>query len=230
MKKVFFALTSLSLLVGCGDSEISDVKLETKEDSVSYAMGVIISNNIFQNKDFGEVVNPAIFAEALKDVKKGDSSEAITIEQANEILTKFSNSLVEKDKKKGEDFLAENKTKEGVQVTPSGLQYQVITEGTGVKPAPTDVVKVHYHGTLINGTVFDSSVERGEPAQFPVNQVIAGWTEALQLMPVGSKWKLFIPQELAYGPRGAGQAIPPYAALVFEVELLEITRQGESAE
>lgn len=230
MKKVIIAFTSLSLLVGCGDSEISDVKLATQEDSVSYAMGIIISNNISQNKDFADILDPTIFAAAMNDAKKGDSSEVFTLEQANEIMGKFSNSLVEKDKAKGEAFLAENKTKEGVQTTASGLQYKVITEGTGVTPAPTDVVKVHYHGTLTDGTVFDSSVDRGEPAQFPVNQVIAGWTEALQLMSVGSKWKLFIPQDLAYGPRGAGQAIPPYAALVFEVELLEIVPQEESAE
>ncbi len=230
MKKVVIALTSLSLLVGCGDSEISDIKLTTQNDSVSYAMGVIISNNISQNKDFADILDPAIFAAAMKDVKKGDSSEVFTLEQANEIMGKFSNSLVEKEKSKGEAFLAENKTKEGIQTSESGLQYKVITEGTGEKPDPTDVVRVHYHGTLMDGTVFDSSVERGEPAEFGVSQVIPGWTEALQLMPVGSKWKLFIPQDLAYGPRGAGQAIPPYSALVFEVELLEIVPQEESAE
>ncbi len=230
MKKVVVALTSLSLLVGCGDSEISDIKLTTQNDSVSYAMGIIISNNISQNKDFADILDPTIFAAAMKDAKKGDSSEVFTLEQANEIMGKFSNSLVEKEKSKGEAFLAENKTKEGIQTTESGLQYKVITEGTGEKPNPTDVVRVHYHGTLMDGTVFDSSVERGEPAEFGVSQVIPGWTEALQLMPVGSKWKLFIPQDLAYGPRGAGQAIPPYSALVFEVELLEIVPQEESAE
>lgn len=229
MKKVIIAFTSLSLLAGCGDTEISDVKLATQEDSVSYAMGIIISNNISQNKDFADILDPAIFAAAMKDAKKGDSSEVFTLEQANEIMGKFSNALVEKDKVKGEKFLAENKTKEGVQTTASGLQYEVITEGTGEIPTAESMVKVHYHGTMIDGTVFDSSVERGEPAQFGVSQVIAGWTEALQLMPVGSKWKLFIPEDLAYGSRGAGQAIPPYAALIFEVELLEIISQ-ESAE
>lgn len=122
----------------------------------------------------------------------------------------------------GEAFLAENAKKDGITVTESGLQFEVITQGDGEKPTKESTVKTHYHGTLIDGTVFDSSVERGQPAEFPVGGVIAGWTEALQLMPVGSKYRLFIPHELAYGERGAGGAIQPYAALVFEVELLEI--------
>ncbi|MGV8826958.1 MAG: FKBP-type peptidyl-prolyl cis-trans isomerase [Breznakibacter sp.] len=124
----------------------------------------------------------------------------------------------------GKKFLEENKTKEGVVSTESGLQYQIMTAGTGVKPALTDRVKCHYHGTLIDGTVFDSSVERKEPAVFPVNGVIKGWTEALQMMPVGSKWKLFIPSELAYGEAGAGDKILPNSTLVFEVELIEIEK------
>ncbi len=124
-----------------------------------------------------------------------------------------------------EAFLEENKTKEGVQVTASGLQYQVLTEGNGPKPSIQDVVKVHYHGTLTDGTVFDSSVDRGEPIDFPVGQVVPGWVEALQLMPVGSKYKLFLPSELAYGARGAGANIPPFTTLLFEVELLEIVEK-----
>jgi FKBP-type peptidyl-prolyl cis-trans isomerase FklB len=122
----------------------------------------------------------------------------------------------------GETFLAENAKKTGISVTASGLQYEVITAGTGATPTATSKVKTHYHGTLINGTVFDSSVDRGQPIDFPVNGVIAGWTEALQLMPVGSKWRLYIPHHLAYGERGAGASIAPYSALIFEVELLEI--------
>lgn len=122
----------------------------------------------------------------------------------------------------GKVFLAENVKKEGVQVTESGLQYKVLKAGDGAIPARTDHVRVHYTGRLIDGTVFDSSVQRGQPAEFPVNGVIAGWIEALTLMPVGSKWELYIPYQLAYGERGAGAAIPPFATLVFEVELLEI--------
>jgi FKBP-type peptidyl-prolyl cis-trans isomerase FklB len=122
----------------------------------------------------------------------------------------------------GVDFLASNAKKEGVTTLPSGLQYQVMVDGSGEKPTATNKVTTHYHGTTIDGKVFDSSVERGQPAQFGVNQVIAGWTEALQLMAVGSKWKLFIPSDLAYGERGAGADIPPHAALIFEVELISI--------
>ncbi len=122
----------------------------------------------------------------------------------------------------GEAYLAENAKRDEITVTASGLQYEILTEGNGDKPTASDTVRTHYHGTLIDGTVFDSSVDRGQPAEFPVNGVIAGWTEALQLMPKGSKWRLHIPYSLAYGERGAGGAIGPYAALVFDVELLEI--------
>ena len=124
----------------------------------------------------------------------------------------------------GEKFLAENAKRSNVVTLPSGLQYEIITEAIGQKPTASDKVKVHYHGTLIDGTVFDSSVRRGEPATFGVTQVIQGWVEALQLMPVGSKWKLYIPYNLAYGEQGAGQMIAPYSALIFEVELLEIVK------
>ena len=130
----------------------------------------------------------------------------------------------EKNKVANEKFLEDNKSKDGVKVTESGLQYSVIKEGTGEKPTAESKVKVHYHGTLIDGTVFDSSVERGEPAEFGVNQVIRGWTEGLQLMSVGSKYKFFIPQDLAYGARQTGEKIKPYSTLVFEVELLEVAK------
>jgi len=134
----------------------------------------------------------------------------------------FFQQLADKNQKEGEVFLAENKKKKGVITLPSGLQYQVIKEGTGKIPKATDTVTTHYRGTLIDGTEFDSSYKRGEPASFPVNGVIKGWTEALQLMKVGSKWQLFIPSNLAYGPQGAGQAIGPNATLIFEIELLSI--------
>jgi FKBP-type peptidyl-prolyl cis-trans isomerase FklB len=128
----------------------------------------------------------------------------------------------DKNKREGETFLVGNKTKEGVTTRPSGLQYQVLRSGTGASPKATDTVKVHYEGTLLDGKVFDSSIKRNEPAVFPVNGVIAGWTEAMQLMRVGDKWRLFIPSELAYGARGAGDLIGPNAVLIFDVELLDI--------
>ena len=141
-------------------------------------------------------------------------------DKANYIFTQY---MTEMKSKEGRDFLAANAKKPGVVSLPSGLQYEVMTKGAGgAKPTATDKVKVHYHGMLINGKVFDSSVERGEPISFGLNQVIKGWTEGVQLMSVGDKWKLFIPSELAYGERGAGNVIPPYAALIFEVELLGI--------
>jgi FKBP-type peptidyl-prolyl cis-trans isomerase FklB len=143
------------------------------------------------------------------------NQEAQALEQSKEFLP---------NKEAGEKFLAENKKKDSILVTESGLQYKIIKLGTGPKPVITDKVKTHYHGTLINGEIFDSSVQRGEPITFPVNGVIQGWVEALQLMPVGSKFKLFVPQNLAYGVRGGGQAIKPYSALIFEVELLEIEK------
>jgi FKBP-type peptidyl-prolyl cis-trans isomerase len=147
-------------------------------------------------------------------------------EQANEIVGNFfdkkQNETSQKNLEDGNAFLETNKAREGVVTTASGLQYEIVTEGTGPKPANSDVVKVHYHGTTIDGKVFDSSVDRGEPVEFPVGQVIPGWVEALQLMPVGSKWKLYIPSELGYGVNGAGSDIAPNSVLIFDVELLEI--------
>ena len=140
----------------------------------------------------------------------------------NEYFTKLQDEKLTINLKAGQEFLAINKNRPGVVTLPSGLQYEIIKEGNGKIPAATDQVKCHYHGTLIDGTVFDSSVQRGTPATFGVNQVIKGWVEALQLMPVGSKWKLFIPSDLAYGAQGAGQSIEPNSTLVFEVEVLDI--------
>ena len=163
----------------------------------------------------------------IQDIVTGEAPK-ISFQEAQEVLNKFFTELEAKagkaEKEKGEKFLAENAKREGVRTTASGLQYEVMVEGKGDKPKATDTVRCHYHGTLVDGTVFDSSVRRGEPADFPVNGVIAGWVEALQLMPVGSKWKLYIPYNLGYGARGAGQSIPPYATLIFEVELLEILK------
>ncbi|MDL2255534.1 FKBP-type peptidyl-prolyl cis-trans isomerase [Parabacteroides sp. OttesenSCG-928-G06] len=194
-------------------------------DKVSYALGLSIGNN-FQNSGINEL-NTEDFLQGLKDVLE-QKEPAISYDEAkqviNEYFTKLQAEKLENNKKAGEEFLNINRNKAGVTVLPSGLQYQVLKEGTGATPAATDKVKCHYHGTLINGTVFDSSVQRGQPAVFGVSQVIPGWVEALQLMPAGSKWRLFIPSDLAYGERGAGEAIEPNSTLIFDVELLEIVK------
>lgn len=192
-------------------------------DKVSYALGVIIGNNIASSGL--DKINASEFSKAVDAViKKEDVS--MTAEEANAIVNDYFATLqgerFEKNVKAGKEFLESNKNKAGVVTLPSGLQYEVLTKGEGNTPSFTDQVKCHYHGTLIDGTIFDSSVERGTPATFGVNQVIKGWTEALQLMPVGSKWRLYIPSELAYGESGAGQAIEPYSTLIFDVEILEI--------
>ena len=194
-------------------------------DKVSYALGLSIGNN-FQNSGIN-TLEVADFVKGLNDVLEGATPE-LSYDEAKEVINQFFMKLqgekMENNKKAGEEFLTINKGREGVVVLPSGLQYQVLTEGTGEKPAASDKVKCHYHGTLINGTVFDSSVERGEPAEFGVGQVIPGWVEALQLMGTGAKWRLFIPSELAYGERGAGEAIEPNSTLIFDVELLDIVK------
>ena len=157
-----------------------------------------------------------------------EKQPAITYDEAKEVINEYFIKLqkekMEINKKAGEEFLHINKGRAGVVELPSGLQYQVLKQGNGAKPSVTDKVKCHYHGTLINGTVFDSSVQRGQPAVFGVNQVIPGWVEALQLMPVGSKWRLFIPSNLAYGEHGAGEMIEPNSTLIFDVELLDIVK------
>lgn len=192
-------------------------------DKVSYALGLSIGNN-FQNSGIKEL-NIDDFAKGLNDVLSEKKPE-ISYEEAKQVINDYFMQLqTEKlalNKQAGEEFLRINKEKAEVIELPSGLQYQILNKGTGAKPAPSDSVKCHYHGTLINGTVFDSSVQRGEPATFGVSQVIPGWVEALQLMEVGSKWRLFIPADLAYGERGAGESIEPNSALIFEVELLDI--------
>ena len=199
--------------------------LKTTADSLSTAIGVSFANSISSQgiKD----LNADLLTQTVKAALKGEKT-AFTSDEANMFIQGYFTKMMEEKgavvRKEGEKFLEENKKKEGVVTTESGLQYQIIKTGDGPKPAATDKVKTHYHGTLTNGTVFDSSVDRGEPVEFPVNGVIKGWTEALQLMPVGSKWKLFIPYQLAYGERAAGPQIPAYSALVFEVELLEIVK------
>ena len=192
-------------------------------DKVSYALGLSIGNN-FQNSGIKDL-QVEDFIKGLTDVME-EKQPAITYDEAKEVINEYFIKLqkekMEINKKAGEEFLHINKGRAGVVELPSGLQYQVLKQGNGAKPSATDKVKCHYHGTLINGTVFDSSVQRGQPAVFGVNQVIPGWVEALQLMPVGSKWRLFIPSNLAYGEHGAGEMIEPNSTLIFDVELLDI--------
>ena len=194
-------------------------------DKVSYALGLSIGNN-FENSGIKDL-QVEDFVKGLTDVLSGNQP-AITYDETKEVINNYFMKLqkerLEINKKAGEEFLNINRHKAGVVELPSGLQYEVLKNGTGAKPTANDKVKCHYHGTLINGTVFDSSVQRGEPAVFGVSQVIPGWVEALQLMPVGSKWRLFIPSNLAYGENGAGNLIEPNSTLIFDVELLDIVK------
>lgn len=192
-------------------------------EKVSYALGLSIGNNLLSSgiKD----VNLEKFSKGVSDVLKGANPE-MSYDEAKKILDKFFKELAEKINEQnaavGKAFLEKNKKEEGVIELPSGLQYKVLKEGNGKKPKATDKVRCHYEGMLLDGTVFDSSIKRGEPAVFGVNQVIQGWVEALQLMQEGSKWRLFIPSEMAYGARGAGNSIPPHATLIFDVELISV--------
>lgn len=199
------------------------MKYTEEQDKVSYCLGLSIASNLITSGVKTIQIDP--FIEALDAAFNGKMPE-LSPEEANMILQEYFTKIQEEQAsasiEAGKKFLADNAKKEGVTTTESGLQYEVITDGNGDKPKGTDSVKCHYHGTLIDGTVFDSSVKRGEPATFPVNGVIAGWVEALQLMPAGSKWKLFVPSNLAYGAQGAGNLIGPHTTLIFEVELLEI--------
>ena len=234
--KVFVVLTVVAALTfgSCGTGSVTGQKLKTNVDSLSYAFGIVNYNAI---KSDSLDLNAMVVAKAMLDGKEGKAT--MTDEEARTYIMTFINArekvkmakLAEANKvnfkdyiEQNEKFLAENKGKSGVTTTESGLQYEVVKMGNGPKPTSESTVKVHYTGTLIDGTEFDSSIKRNEPAQFPVSGVIAGWTEALQLMPVGSKFKLYIPQNLAYGENGAGDVIKPYSTLIFDVELLEILK------
>jgi len=206
-------------------------ELKTKKDKVSYAIGLDMGNNLKKND---VEIDADVLARAIKDVASG-SKPLMTEQEAKETLMALqkelqskqqekSKALGEKNKKEGDEFLAKNKKQEGVKTLPSGLQYKVITEGKGKSPKASDTVTVNYAGKLIDGTEFDSSYKRGQPATFPVGGVIKGWTEALQLMKEGSKWQLFIPADLAYGEQGR-PGIPPNSVLIFDVELLSIKAQ-----
>ncbi|MDF7671484.1 FKBP-type peptidyl-prolyl cis-trans isomerase [Orbaceae bacterium ESL0721] len=204
------------------------MKLETIDQKASYAIGLQIGEQL---KESGlKTLDLDALKSAMADVIAGNPP-ALPLHELHDALRQIHEKTVQERAKEsekiaqlGKDFLAENSKKTGVKSTESGLQYEILTEGDGAIPKASDKVKVHYTGKLIDGTVFDSSVERGEPAEFPVNGVIRGWVEALQLMPVGSKWRLYIPENLAYGAQGAGAAIPPYSTLIFDVELLDILK------
>ena len=192
-------------------------------DKISYAIGMSMASSLM-NSGLRNIEVES-FVKAFTEVMNNETT-TISPEEANQTLQEYfskqQEEMLNKNLEAGKAFLEENSQKENIVSLPSGLQYEVISEGSGEKPKATDSVKCHYHGTLLNGTVFDSSVQRGQPAVFGVNQVIKGWVEALQLMSVGSKWRLFIPSDLAYGSQGAGNTIEPNSTLIFEVELLGI--------
>lgn len=230
----FIAILGLGLLsVSAYAADKADLK--TQKDKVSYAIGLDIGRNF---KEQSIEIDPKLLTQGIQDALSG-GKHLLTDEEIQAVMTTFrqemqakvaaqAKEIGEKNLKEGNAFQAENKKKKGVVTLPSGLQYKIITAGTGKKPKATDTVTTNYKGTLVDGTEFDSSYKRGEPASFPVQGVIPGWTEALQLMPVGSKWQLVVPPTLAYGPRGAGQAIGPNATLIFEVELLSIQDEAKT--
>jgi len=231
LRHTLLAVATASVLAGSGVAFGQELK--TEKDKVSYMVGMQIGGSLTQIKD---EIDVAVVIQALQSALKGEASK-LTVEEATALQQSFAAKLqakreseaavmATKNKAEGEAFMAKNKSVKGVQVTASGLQYVVVNAGSGAKPAATDTVKVHYVGTLLDGTKFDSSVDRGEPAQFALNAVIPGWTEALQLMPVGAKYTLWIPSELAYGDRGTPGPIGPYATLRFEVELIEIVKES----
>jgi FKBP-type peptidyl-prolyl cis-trans isomerase len=225
----------IALMLGsCSTSTLKNVKLASREDSLSYAFGIVNYNALIQDS---LLLDPMIVAKAMQDGKAKKALMADDIARSYIMVFINKREALKAEKKaaldkevykdyiaKNEAFLAANKAKAGVSTTASGLEYEVIKMGKGPKPTAQNTVKVHYVGTLIDGTEFDSSIKRNQPAQFPVSGVIPGWTEALQLMPVGSKFKLYLPQSIAYGATGAGEIIKPYSTLVFEVELLEIVK------
>lgn len=230
MKQLLIASLCL-LTLACNNQNGKKTDLKTENDSVSYSIGLDIGTTLKRQEI---TIEPNAFVQGLKDAADTSSKHLLTDEQIKTTMMAYQQKMMAKAQAKmqaqagksksiGEAFLAENKSKPGVTTTASGLQYKVITMGKGKKPKASNEVKVHYRGTLIDGTEFDNSYKRGEPINLPVGGVIPGWTEALQLMPVGSKWQLFIPAQLGYGDRAAG-AIPPGSVLIFDVELVAITK------
>lgn len=212
-----------------GKKSAAKPAMKTQKEKMSYIIGFDIGTNMLADfRQRGIDIDNDILLNGLKDAL-GEKESVISKEETEKATLEFQQMMTEKKnaasaaaRKAGDDFLADNAKKEGVKVTPSGLQYKIIAEGTGKSPLPENTVVVHYRGKLIDGTVFDESYKRGEPATFPLNQVIKGWTEGLQLLKEGGKAELYIPAELGYGDRGAGQLIPPGAALIFEVELIKV--------
>ncbi len=224
-KKIIFILISFFFSVQLTNAQkVKDIKLKTYNDSLSYAFGISIAENLKAQKI--ENINPQAIGRAFQDFYKNESK--INKDDANKMIQNhFENMEAQKHQAtidEGKKFLAENAKKEGVITLPSGLQYKILKKGTGNTPKASDKVRVNYEGTLINGTKFDSSYDRGQPAEFGVTQVIKGWTEALQLMKEGSVWMLYIPYDLAYGSRQAGNDIKPFSTLIFKVELLSIVK------
>ncbi|MDP5172301.1 MAG: FKBP-type peptidyl-prolyl cis-trans isomerase [Bacteroidia bacterium] len=222
-------MLSIGLMLLVATMAVQAQSLKTKQDSISYMLGADLAKNLSSQ---GMVLSADFVSQGMADIFEGKES-LFNEATSQELMTAFQNEMRGAQMKKaqeaaaenvaaGEAFLAENAQKEGVKTTESGLQYEVITEGTGAKPLATNVVEVHYEGRLLDGTIFDSSYQRGQPATFPLNRVIAGWTEGLQLMPVGSKYRLYIPSSLGYGPQGSPPTIGPGATLVFDVELISI--------
>jgi FKBP-type peptidyl-prolyl cis-trans isomerase len=232
MKSLFALLVLGCLLLTACSKETEKTELKTDTEKASYAIGLEVGASL---KNFQSDIDLPSLYQGIKDTLLS-RNKLLTAQQADEVMRSFTmrmreqheaktKELAEKNRQEGETFLQQNKTRAGVVTTASGLQYEVLSEGNGPIPAATDQVTVHYRGTLIDGTEFDSSHKRGEPATFPVKGVIAGWTEALQLMKVGSKCRLYIPSQLAYGERGAGAQIGPNSTLIFEVELLGIKKK-----
>ena len=225
---VILAVAAAMIVSSCNPkSSVTGSKVKSPEDSLAYALG--IANYFYYMTDSIEI-DPVLLAKGMLDAKDGkntldeQSAQGYVMTYMQKRQADQMKKMYGKNIDEGEKFLADNKKRDGVQETASGLQYEVITMGTGAKPTAVDMVKVHYTGKLLDSTTFDSSVERGQPVEFGVNQVIQGWQEGLQLMPVGSKFKFYIPYELAYGEQGTGP-IPPFSTLVFDVELLDIVKQ-----
>jgi FKBP-type peptidyl-prolyl cis-trans isomerase len=229
-----FIIAASATFTSCQKGLVTKVeKLPSEIDSVSYALGVNVGEGLKRDIKTlpGDSINIDIFLNGLIAELK-DAELIIPEDSARTILQTYFMAAQQKEmesaglknKQEGEAYLEQNGARENVITTPSGIQYEIITEGKGEKPSVTDKVKVNYEGSTIDGTVFDSSIERGVPAEFPLNGVIPGWTEVLQLMPVGSKWRVVIPSDLAYGPAGAGQMIGPNSTLIFDIELLEIIK------
>lgn len=230
MRHSFIALSTITLtaLCLCGpqttQAQTKAEELKTDKEKASYFVGYSVGSKLASDS---LDVDPKIIAKAIADALAGHEP-AMEMQELQAAIQKLASQAGEKIKKEGLEYLVKNGKKKGVKTTKSGLQYEVLKEGTGAKPKATDTVNVHYHGTLITGKVFDSSVDRGEPISFPLNGVIKGWTEGVQLMKVGSKYRFVIPSELAYGERGAGADIKPNSTLIFEVELLGIETPGNA--